>query len=250
MAKGILHLVSTPIGNLQDITLRALEVLRESDLILAEDTRTTRKLLTRYQIKGKKLLSFYSYNAKSRIPQIIGYLKAGKHLSLVAEAGTPGISDPGYMLVKRAIKEEDIEVKPIPGASAFLSALTVSGLPTQEFHFGGFLPSTGKMRRRKLKKLKDCQATLIFYLSPHRLEKSLLDIKEILGDRHMALAREITKIFEEVIRGKISEVLKVLADNPEKIKGEMVAVISGEAGKQEERQKRQISSGETPGWSK
>jgi len=230
LTKGILHLVSTPIGNLQDITLRALEVLRESDLILAEDTRTTRKLLTYHQIKGKKLLSFYSYNAKSRIPQVIRYLKEGQALALVSEAGTPGISDPGYMLVKRAI-EEGIEVKPIPGASAFLSALTISGLSTQEFHFGGFLPSTGKMRRRKLKKLKDCHATLIFYVSPHRVEKSLLDIKEILGDRPMTLAREITKVFEEVIRGKISEVLKVLADNPEKRRGEMVAVISGEPGK-------------------
>ncbi|MCD6220328.1 16S rRNA (cytidine(1402)-2'-O)-methyltransferase [Candidatus Calescamantes bacterium] len=243
MGEGTLYLVSTPIGNLKDITFRALEVLRESDLILAEDTRTTRKLLTHYQIKGKRLLSFYSYNAKSRIPQIIHYLKEGKNLALVSEAGTPGISDPGYILVKRAI-EEGIDVKPIPGASAFLSALIISGLPTQEFHFGGFLPSTGKMRRRKLKKIKDCHATLVFYVSPHRIEKSLQDIKKILGNRRMALVREVTKVFEEIIRGKIDEILEVLEKNPEKKKGEMVLVISEESDKEEELGKRQIFSGE------
>ncbi len=222
----MLYLVSTPIGNLKDITLRALDILRESDLILAEDTRKTLKLLSHYGIKGKKLLSFYSYNEKIRIPKIIKLLKEEQRISLVSDAGTPGISDPGYNLVKRAIAE-NIKIIPIPGPSAFIPALTISGLRTNEFFFGGFLPSSGKMRRRKLREVKEYPFTLVFYESPHRILRSLGEIKKIIGDREVVIVREITKSFEETIRGKADDILKTFEKSPEKIKGEIVLVISG-----------------------
>ncbi len=231
MSPGELYLVSTPIGNLKDITLRALEILKEVDLILAEDTRTAKKLLAHFDIKGKKLLSFHSHNLLQRIPTVIKLLKEGKRIALVSEAGTPAISDPGYLLVQEAIKE-GIKITPIPGPSAFLSALIISGLPTRHFYFGGFLPSTGKMRRRRLREVKDYPCTLIFYESPHRILKSLEDIKNILGNREIALVRELTKIYEEVIRGSVEEVEKILKANPEKMRGEMVLIISSQSDKE------------------
>ncbi len=227
MSEGVLFLVSTPIGNLKDITLRALDILKTSDIILAEDTRTTRKLLSHYQIKGKKLLSFHSYNQKERIPHVLKLLKKGNKIALVSEAGTPGISDPGNILVTQAIKEK-IPVIPIPGPSALISALIISGLPTARFYFGGFLPSTGKKRRKRLEEIKNLPVTLIFYESPHRILSTLRDIQKILGDRDISLVRELTKIHEEVIRGKAEEILNILESSPEKRKGEMVLVISGE----------------------
>jgi len=225
LGEGELYLVSTPIGNLKDITLRALEVLKEVDVILCEDTRRTRKLLSHYRIRGK-LLSFYSHNQERRIPQVIELLKEGKKVALVSDSGTPGISDPGFYLVKKAI-EESIKVIPIPGPTALISALTVSGLPTQRFTFYGFLPSTGKMRRRLLKKIKEREETIIFFLSPHKVLKSLEDIYQILGDRQVSLVREITKIHEEVIRDKVSSLMTHLKVNPHKLKGEMVLALEG-----------------------
>ena len=219
---GILYIVSTPIGNLNDITFRAVEVLKQVDLIACEDTRRTKILIEKFGL-AKNLISYYNYNERQRAEEIIRELKSGKNVALVSDSGTPGISDPGFVLIKRAI-EENITVIPIPGPTAFVCALVGSGLPMDEFVFVGFLPHK-KGRKTKLKKLSEEERTIILYESPHRLIKTLNEILEIFGDREIAVAKELTKIHEEFFRGKISEVLKKLT--PDKIKGEFVIVISG-----------------------
>ncbi|RKY05022.1 16S rRNA (cytidine(1402)-2'-O)-methyltransferase [Candidatus Poribacteria bacterium] len=220
---GTLYVVATPIGNLEDITLRALRVLREVDLIAAEDTRHTKKLLDHYGIR-KPMVSYHEHNERERAEQLVRELKKGKDVALVTDAGTPAISDPGYVLIRRCI-EEGVKVVPVPGPSALIAALCVSGLPVHRFAFEGFLPHKGGKRRNKLEELKDEERTLIFYESPHRLLKTLKDMLEILGDRNIAVARELTKVHEEVFRGRISEAIKRFSSSP--VKGEITLVVEG-----------------------
>jgi len=220
---GVLYLVSTPIGNLEDITLRALRVLKEVDLVAAEDTRHTGILLKHYNL-FKRLISYHDFNKKRKAPLLIKHLKAGKSVAVTSDAGTPGISDPGYFLVKLAI-QENIKVVPIPGASAFLSALVASGLPTDRFVFEGFLPAKPGKRRKKLEQLREEERTLIFYESPHRFAKTLDDISEILGQRKLVVARELTKKFEEILRGTPEQIKQFLGEW--KIKGELVVLVEG-----------------------
>lgn len=216
-------MVSTPIGNLEDITLRALRILKEVDLIAAEDTRRTGLLLKHFGIETP-LTSYFEGNELKKGEWLITRLKEGDRIALVSDAGTPGISDPGYRLVRLAI-ENGIPVIPIPGPSAIITALSVSGLPTDSFIFKGFLSHKSKKRRDQIQQLKKLRETLIFYESPHRIHQTLQDIFEILGDREMVLARELTKIYEEILRGKVSEVIRQIEDR--KLKGEITLVISG-----------------------
>jgi 16S rRNA (cytidine1402-2'-O)-methyltransferase len=224
---GILYIVSTPIGNLEDITLRALLILKEVDLIAAEDTRHTGLLLKHFNIQTS-LTSYFEGNEFKKRELILSRLKEGNRIALVSDAGTPGISDPGYRLIQLAI-ENQIPIVPIPGPSALITALSVSGLPTDSFLFKGFLPHKSKKRRDLLKQLEGVRETLIFYESPYRLSETLKDIIEILGDREMVLTRELTKIYEEVLRGKVSEVQSQIAER--KLKGEITLVISGKTRK-------------------
>lgn len=217
--KGKLYLVATPIGNLEDITLRALKILKEVDLIAAEDTRHTLKLLNHFEIK-KPLISYYKQTEKIKSDILIDKLFEGKNIALVSDAGTPGISDPGAEIVKKAI-ENNIEINPIPGACAAINGLIASGLDTTEFHFIGFLPVNKKEKLEKLEKISKINSTLIFYEAPHKLIKTLESIKEVLGDRNIVLARELTKIHEEFIRGTISEII----NNYKEIKGEFVIIV-------------------------
>lgn len=219
---GILYIVSTPIGNLEDITYRAVKVLSSVDLIAAEDTRTTRVLLDRYGV-SKPMVSYFSYNETRRGPELIRELLAGKSIALVSDAGTPGISDPAHRIVVSAIGN-GIPVVPIPGASAFLSALVVSGLPTDRFVFEGFLPLK-KGRKTKLESLKAEERTIVLYESPHRIVKTLKEIAEAWGDREVVIARELTKKFEEVVRGRVSSVLREISSKP--ARGEYVVLIGG-----------------------
>jgi 16S rRNA (cytidine1402-2'-O)-methyltransferase len=225
--KGRLYIVSTPIGNREDITLRALRVLREVDLIAAEDTRHTSLLLRHFGIQTP-LTSYFEGNELIKKEFILSKLKQGDQIALVSDAGTPGISDPGFRLIQTAI-ENQISIVPIPGPSAVITALSVSGLPSDSFLFKGFLPHKSKKRKDLLKQLEEVKATLIFYESPHRLAGSLRDILEVLGDREMVLTRELTKIYEEVLRGKVSEVQNQIGDK--KLKGEITLVLSGKARK-------------------
>jgi 16S rRNA (cytidine1402-2'-O)-methyltransferase len=220
---GVLYVVSTPIGNLEDITLRALRVLKEVDLVAAEDTRHTGLLLKHYGIE-KRLESYHDFNKGRKAPALIQELKFGRSVAVTSDAGTPGISDPCYLLVKLAI-QENIKVVPVPGASAFLSALVVSGLPTDRFAFEGFLPAKSGKRKKRLEELQKEKRTLIFYESPHRLLKTLEDISEILGERKMAVARELTKKFEEIKRDTSSEIREYFEKS--KVRGELVLVIEG-----------------------
>jgi 16S rRNA (cytidine1402-2'-O)-methyltransferase len=220
---GILYIVSTPIGNLEDITLRALRVLKEADLIAAEDTRRTRKLLSHYGIH-KPLVSYHEHNRRMREESLLDALRAGRSIALVTDAGTPGISDPGEPLVRRAA-QESIPLVPIPGPSALVAALSVSGLPTESFLFYGFLPAQPSARQKFLLSLKDRPETLIFYESPKRLRSFLEDAFRILGERQVMVAREMTKMYEEVYRGTISEVGKEFGE--EEIKGEVTIVLEG-----------------------
>jgi len=201
----MLYIVSTPIGNLKDITLRALETLKLVDLIAAEDTRHTQILLDAYQIK-KPLTSFFEHNQSRKATQLIGLLKAGKHIALVSDAGTPGISDPGYPLISLA-REHNIPMTVVPGVSACISALTASGLPAHRFVFEGFLPPKSGARRNKLAALKGQKGTVIFYESPHRLLKTLKDMQEVLDDPVIVVARELTKKFEEIRKDKASRLI-------------------------------------------
>jgi 16S rRNA (cytidine1402-2'-O)-methyltransferase len=220
---GVLYVVSTPIGNLEDITLRALRVLREVDLIAAEDTRRTRQLLTHYGIR-KPLISYHDFNRRMREKTLLQELREGKSIALVTDAGTPGISDPGEELVLGAI-QESIPLIPIPGPAALISALSVSGLPTESFLFYGFLPSRAAARKKWLASLKDRPETLVFYESPRRVGFLLQDAAQILGDRRVVVAREMTKVYEEVYRGSVSEVLERLGE--EEVKGEVTIILEG-----------------------
>ncbi|MEO0084983.1 MAG: 16S rRNA (cytidine(1402)-2'-O)-methyltransferase, partial [candidate division WOR-3 bacterium] len=218
-----LYIVSTPIGNLSDITLRALSILKAVDLIACEDTRHTTILLNHYQIKNK-LTSYFEYNKKEKTDQIIKFIQTGKSVALVSDAGTPGISDPGYYLIRTAI-ENNIPVVPIPGPSALIAALIVSGLPSDRFAFEGFLPKRKGKKHKKLQNLKDEERTMIFYDSPYRVKDSLKSMLEIFGDRKIVLVRELTKKFETIIRDKISEVISQLENK--KLKGEIVLIVEG-----------------------
>jgi len=220
---GTLYVVSTPIGNLEDITLRALRVLKEVDLIAAEDTRRTRRLLTHYGIR-KPLISYHEYNRRMREKTLFQELREGKSIALVTDAGTPGISDPGEDLVRGAI-QASIPLVPIPGPAALVSALSVSGLPTESFLFYGFLPSKPAARKKWLASLKDRPETLVFYESPRRLGSLLEDAVQTLGDRRVVVAREMTKVYEEVQRGTITEVLDRLEG--EEVKGEVTVILEG-----------------------
>jgi len=222
-ASGRLYLVSTPIGNLEDITSRAAKVLGEVYLIAAEDTRRTGNLLVHLGIRNR-ITSFNDHNKERKWPELIAVLEGGRDVALVSDAGTPGISDPGYFLVNRAI-ERGIEVVPVPGAAAFLAALVVSGLPTDRFVFEGFLPPRGSRRRARLESLRDEERTMVFYESPHRLLRTLRDMLEIFGERPVSLSREITKKFEQTLRGHLSDMIGVFEAS--KPRGEFVIVVGG-----------------------
>ncbi|WP_055105376.1 16S rRNA (cytidine(1402)-2'-O)-methyltransferase [Paenibacillus ihumii] len=226
---GKLYLVATPIGNLEDMTYRAVRILREADIIAAEDTRQTRKLLSHFEITPGKLLSYHEHNRLASGPELIRFIIEGKNLALVSDAGLPAISDPGSDLVKLAI-EAGISVVPVPGATAALSALIVSGLPTDHFKFIGFLPREQREREEILQKQLEEQSTLLLYESPHRLIKTLESMLSVLGDRRVVLARELTKRFEEMARGTIQECLEWLEEHPPM--GEYCIVLEGADPKQ------------------
>lgn len=226
--RGILYLCATPIGNLEDITIRALKVLRKADFIAAEDTRHTLKLLNRYRIKVP-LISYHEHNKNYRKHEIIDKLTTGNNVVMVSDAGMPGISDPGEDLVKEAI-EAGIEVRPIPGPTALIAAVVISGLPTGRFIFEGFLPRNKKDRESRLKDLKTETRTMVFYESPHRLKQTLNQMYEIFGDRKLAIAREMTKAYEEVFRGNISDALKHFAEKTPR--GEFTIVVAGSGNKE------------------
>ena len=225
--RGMLYVVSTPIGNLDDITLRALKILRHVDLIAAEDTRRTRKLLSHFDIHTP-LVSYFEHNELKKLDKLLSNMKRGKEIALVSDAGTPGISDPGFRLIQQAI-EKGIPVIPIPGPSAVIAALSISGLATDSFYFAGFLPRKGGKRRKLLEKLGDLDGTSILYESPHRLMKTLGDLLEVCGDRQIVVTRELTKAFEEAIRGSICEVINTLEGR--RIKGEVTIVLAGKGRK-------------------
>ena len=228
--KGILYLVATPIGNLEDITLRAIKILKNVDIIAAEDTRHTLKLLNYLNIK-KPLISYYKEIEKVKSEILINKLLDGKNIALVSDAGTPGISDPGEEIVKEAIAN-NIEIHPIPGACAFINALICSGINSKEFIFVGFLSTNNKNKKEKLEELKNENKTLILYEAPHKINSTLKCMLEILGNRSITLAREISKIHEEFIRGKIEEILEKTQD----IKGEYVIIVEGTSKKDEKKE--------------
>lgn len=219
---GVLYLVSTPIGNLGDITLRALEVLKQVDLIAAEDTRTSSVLLQHFSIKTP-MLSYHDFNKEKVTPKLVERLEQNQSIAVISDAGTPGISDPAFYLVREAIKKE-IQIESIPGATAFVPALILSGLPTDRFVFEGFLP-TKKGRKTRLEELAEEPRTMIFYESPYRIVKTLNDFYSAFGDRHVAIAREISKKFEQIIRGDLQELVNQ-ADSLT-LKGEFVLVVEG-----------------------
>ena len=222
---GKLFVVSTPIGNLEDITLRAVSVLKDCDVIACEDTRTTKKLLIRYGIETN-LTSYHEHNEFEKSQKLLEELKEGKNVALVSDAGTPSVSDPGWRLVNLSI-ENKVEVVPVPGPSATLSALVVSGLPTDSFLFLGFFPKTAGKKKELLKNVKDYPYTLIFYESARRLSGTLSVLLEILGNRNICVAREMTKLYEEVIRGSVSEVISILSER-DTVKGEVTVVLEGD----------------------
>lgn len=222
----ILYIVATPIGNLEDITLRAVRVLKEVDLILCEDTRVTAKLLQKYGIKTPTL-SYHSHSKLSKVEKIFEMLESGKNVALVSDAGTPAISDPGVLLVSQ-IRERapNVKIVPIPGSSAVVSALSVSGFPASDFLFLGFLPHK-KGRETLFKEIAESKRTVVFYESPHRIMKTLASLDKALGKRKIAIARELTKIYEEFLSGTASELYEYFNKNKEKIKGEFVVMVSG-----------------------
>ena len=225
--KGNLYVVATPIGNLEDITLRAIKTFKEVDLIAAEDTRHTLKLLNHLEIT-KPMISYHRHNEEIRCENLIKELKEGKNIALVSDAGTPGICDPGEEIIKKCI-EEDIKVIPIPGPCAMINALIASGISTKEFSFLGFLPLNKKNRKEKMEEIKNSNKTIIIYEAPHKLKNTLNDLNSILGDRKIVLARELTKIHEEYIRGTINE----LIEKAENLKGEIVLIIEENQIKEE-----------------
>ena len=218
---GSLYVVATPIGNLEDITLRAIKILKEVDLIAAEDTRHTLKLLNHLNI-SKPLISYHRHSEESREDTIIHKLENGENVALVSDAGTPGICDPGEILIKKCI-EKQINVIPIPGACAFVNALIASGLDTKEFIFFGFLPMQKKLRKNKLEEIKKSQKTILLYEAPHKLKKTLIELKEIISGRKIVIARELTKIHEEFLRENINELINI----SDSLKGEFVIIIEG-----------------------
>lgn len=223
---GVLYIVATPIGNLEDISLRALRILKEVDLIAAEDTRHTHHLLSHYGIETA-LTSYHEHNERRKTPVLIERLRRGANIALVTDAGTPVISDPGYRLVTAAI-DAAIKVTPIPGASAVTAVVAASGLPPDRFAFEGFLPGSKKERRARLLALKDDTRTLVFYEAPHRIKESLSDLGEILGDRDVVVAREVTKLHEEFRRGSASELAAQLGN--QEVRGEITLAVSGSSG--------------------
>ena len=227
---GVLYIVATPIGNLDDITYRAVKVLSDVDLIAAEDTRHTLKLLNHLEI-SKPLISYYKETEKVKSKIIIEKFKEGKNVAVVSDAGTPGISDPGCEVIKEAIKE-GIKVVPIPGACAAINSLICSGMDTKQFFFIGFLSTKNKEKRDKLEEVKNIQGTLIFYEAPHKIMDTLKMMLEVLGDRQISICRELTKIHEEFIRGSISDVLEKLEP-----RGEMVVIVEGSAESEEDIQR-------------
>ena len=221
MQKGTLYIVSTPIGNLEDITFRAVRTLKEVDFIAAEDTRHSTILLNKYQIK-KPLISYYSYNRIRKKDEILKLLNAGKNIALVSDSGTPGISDPGAVLIKEAL-ENNLDVTAIPGPTALINALVLSGKPTNKFVFEGFLSNKQGKRKKRLGYLKDEERTVVIYESCHRIVKFLQDALDVMGDKDIVVARELTKKFEEIRRGKTSEIMEHFSKN--KPKGEFIVVI-------------------------
>lgn len=219
---GTLYLVATPIGNLADITHRALQVLRDVDLIACEDTRHTRKLLQHYGI-DTKTISYHEHNEQQRAAELVELLKQGSDVAIVSDAGTPAISDPGFRLVRAAV-ENEIAIVPLPGPSALISALIAAALPTDQFFFGGFLPARSNVRRARFDELRSVPGTLIFYEAPHRLAASLRDAHEILGEREAVVARELTKLHEEIRRGRLSELAEHYS-TVEQPRGEIVLLI-------------------------
>jgi len=225
--KTTLYICATPIGNLGDVSFRLISILKEVDLILAEDTRTIRKLLSRYEIKKKNILSYHQHSDTGKVSHIISLLRKGKTAALVSESGMPAIQDPGYRIIGECIKE-NILITVIPGPSAALNALVLSGLPTDSFLFVGFLPKTGEKRKEKIVELSDLPYTLIIYESPNRIERLIGELIPRLGKRRAALIREMTKIYEEAIRGDLDQILKKIKSR--KIKGEVVLIIEGSKG--------------------
>lgn len=221
---GTLYLVATPIGNLQDISFRAVETLKTVDLIACEDTRHTRKLLTHFGIKNK-LVSYHEHNEIQRTEEFAALLENGKSIAVVSDAGTPGIADPGFRIVQKA-SEIGANIISIPGAVAFINALIVSALPTDSIFFGGFFPSKKSERQNRLNEVKAIPATLCFYETPHRIAKSLADCFEVLGNRKAVVAREITKLHEEIVRGNLEDLQKQFSEKP--TKGEIVLIIERE----------------------
>lgn len=234
MSIGKLFLVPTPIGNLKDITLRALEVLKEVDIIAAEDTRQTLKLLNHFEIK-KTLINYHKHNEQSKGDEIIAILKSGQNIAIVTDAGTPGISDPGAIVVSKCI-EQGIEFEVLPGATAITTALVYSGLDTTKFIFRGFVPRETKERKKLISEIIEARETLIFYESPHRILSTLTFFVENFGDRRIALCRELTKFYEEIKRGTITEVIQSFEGKS--IKGEFVIVLEGKSQKEIDEQIR------------
>ena len=227
---GTLYVVSTPLGNLEDVTLRALKVLGEVDVIAAESVQHTRAFCRHYGIKSR-LIGYNQHNRKARTPELVKRLKAGSDIALVTNAGTPGVSDPGSFLIRRAL-DERIRVSPVPGPSAVTAALSVSGFRGESFLFVGFLPNRSGRRRRELERLSSESRTMVFFEAPHRLQKMLSDLLDILGDRPIVLLRELTKMFEEVKQGSVRSVLEAL--QPAAVKGEITVVVAGKEKEKEE----------------
>jgi 16S rRNA (cytidine1402-2'-O)-methyltransferase len=219
---GTLYLVATPIGNLEDMTFRAVRILKEADVIACEDTRQTRKLLNHYGI-DRPTISYHEHNEAARAEELVTRLREGAGIALVSDAGMPLVSDPGYRVVKAAV-ENGIPVQPVPGASAVVAALAASGLPTDAFHFAGFLPPKHGQRRKTLESLATEQATLVFYEAPHRIVETLHAVEEALGPRPVVVARELTKIHEEFLRGTAAEVAEALAAR-DAVKGEITLLV-------------------------
>ena len=224
---GTLYLISTPIGNLEDITLRALRVLKEADLIACEDTRQTRKLLDHFQI-AKPVVSCHEHNEAARAAELVARLRSGANVALVTDAGTPLVSDPGYRVTAAAI-EAGVPVVPVPGASAALAALAAAGLATDQFRFCGFLPPKTAGRRKRLEELRGENCTLIFYEAPHRILDALADVASVMGSRCVVVARELTKMHEEFLRGSAAEIRSAFAGRPA-VKGEITLLIAGSGG--------------------
>ncbi|HEY6045801.1 MAG TPA: 16S rRNA (cytidine(1402)-2'-O)-methyltransferase [Pyrinomonadaceae bacterium] len=223
---GTLYIVATPIGNLEDITQRALRVLREVDLVACEDTRHTQRLLNHFAIKTKTV-SYHEHNERERTAELCRLLESGKNIALVSDAGMPLVSDPGFRIVDAAI-EREFSVVAIPGAAAFVTALVASGMPGDQFLFAGFLPSRANARRAKLESLREIPATLIFYEAPHRLAAALKDAVAVLGNRPAVVGRELTKLHEEIVRGSLTDLTERFAE-PESVRGEIVLLIGAEA---------------------